>query len=108
MCSTYNERKPVVPQRFIRALKNKIYICINSISRSCIHKLVDIANEYSSSYHSTVKMKTVNLKWSTYIDFRVENNEKDLKFEICDDVKILKYKNIFTKGSIQMGPKRFW
>ena len=107
MCSTYNEKKPVVPQRLIRALKEN-YICINSISRSCIHRLVDIANEYNRAYHSTVKMKTVNLTWSTYIDFRVKNNEKDLKFEICDNVKISKYKNIFTKGCIQMGPKRFW
>ena len=33
-----------------------------------------------------------------YIDIAVENIVKDLKFEVGDHVRILKYKNISTKG----------
>ena len=33
-----------------------------------------------------------------YIDIAVENIDKDLKFEVGDHVRILKYKNISTKG----------
>ena len=33
---------------------------------------------------------------STYIDFNVENNSKNPKFEDGDDAKMLKYNNIFA------------
>ena len=42
-------------------------------------------------------MKTFDVKSSTYIDFNVENGDKDSKFEVGDHVRISKYKNIFAK-----------
>ena len=36
MYSTHNERKSVVTERFIRAIKNKIYKYMTSISKNCI------------------------------------------------------------------------
>ena len=39
-------------------------------------------------------LQPINIKSSTYIDFDVENNVKDLG----DHVRISKYKNIFAKG----------
>ena len=63
-----------------------------------IDKLNDIVNEYNNSYHSTIKMKLIAVKSSTYIDFDVENNDKDPKFEVSDHVRISKYQNIFAKG----------
>ena len=106
MYSTYNEGKTVVAERFIRALKNKIYKCVISISIFCIHELVDMVNKYNSTYHSTVNMNRLNVKSSTYIDFRVENNEKDPKCESCNDVKTSEYKKI-TTGRLQIDPKTF-
>ena len=35
---------------------------------------------------------------STYIEHDVENNDKDPKFKVGDNVTISKYKNIFAKG----------
>ena len=61
-----------------------------------IDKLHDIVNKYNNTYHSTVKMKPVDVKSSTYIDFIKENNEKDPKFKIGDIVRISKYKNNFA------------
>ena len=43
-------------------------------------------------------MKPVDVKDNTYIDFKNEVNDKNLKFEVGDHVRISKYKNIFTKG----------
>ena len=63
-----------------------------------IDKLNDIVNEYNNSYHSTIKLKLIAVKSSTYIDFDVENNDKDPKFEVSDHVRISKYQNIFAKG----------
>ena len=44
-----------------------------SISKNvCIDKLYDIVNEYNNTYHNTIKIKPVNVKSSTYIDFNKE------------------------------------
>ena len=63
-----------------------------------IDRLHDIVHEYDNSYHSTIKIKLVDVKSSTYIDFNVEKNNIDLKCEVRDYVRISKYKNIFGKG----------
>ena len=73
-----------------------------SISRDVyIDKLDDIVNEYNNTYHRTVKMKPVDVKYNTYVNFRNEVNDKDLKFKVLDHVRISKYKNIFAKGCTQ-------
>ena len=101
MYSTYNERKSVVAKRFIRTLKNKIYKYMTSISKNvCIDKLDDIVNKHNNTYHSTIKMKPVDVKSSTYIEASKEVNQKDPKFKIGDTVRISKYKNIFAKGCV--------
>ena len=43
-------------------------------------------------------MKPVDVKSRTYIDFNVENNDKDPKFEVGDHLRISKYKKNFVKG----------
>ena len=47
-------------------------------------QLDDIVNEYSYTYHRTMKMKPVDVKDNTYIDFGEEVNDKDPKFRIGD------------------------
>ena len=99
MYSTRNEGESVVAERFIRTLKNKIYKYMSSISENVyIDKLDNIFNKYNNTYHRTIKVKPVDVKSSTYIDFGIENNEKDPKFKIGDHVRISQYKNIFAKG----------
>ena len=72
---------------------------MTSISKSVyIDKLGNILNEYNNTYHRTIKMKPVDVKDDTYIDFEKEVNDKDPKFEVGDHARIFKYKNIFAKG----------
>ena len=99
MYSIHNEGKSVVAERFIRTLKTKIYKYMTSISKNVyIDKLDDIVNEYNNTYHRTIKMKPVDVKDNTYIDFKKEVNDKDPKFKVGDHVRISKHKNIFAKG----------
>ena len=99
MYSTHNEGKSVVAERFIRTLKTKIYKYMTSISKNVyIDKLNYIVNEYNNTYHRTIKIKLVENKDNTYIDFPKEVNEKDPNFKVGDHVRISKYKNIFAKG----------
>ena len=65
-----NEGKLVVAERFIRTLKTKIYKYMTSVSKNVhIDKLDDMVDEDNNTYHKTIKMKSVNLKDNTYIDF---------------------------------------
>ena len=99
MYSTHNEGKSVVAERFIRTFKNRIdkYMTLTS-KNVLIHKLDDIVNKYNNTYHSTIKMKPVDVKSNTYIDSSKEINDKNPKFKIGDNVRISKYPNIFPKG----------
>ena len=72
---------------------------MTSISKNVyIDKLDDIVNEYNNTYHETIKMKPLNVRDNTYINFGKEVNDKDPKFQAGDNVKISKYKNVFAKG----------
>ena len=99
MYSIHNEGKSVVAERFIRTLKTKIYKYMTSMSKNVyIDKLDDIVDEYNNTYHRTIKMKPVDVKDNTYIDFNKEVNDKDPKFKVGDHVRISKYKFSFAKG----------
>ena len=99
MYSTHNEGKSVIAERFMRTLKSKIYKYMTSISKNVyIDKLDDIVDEYNNTYHTTIKMKPIDVKDNTYINADKEINNKDPKFKVGDRVRISKYKNNFAKG----------
>ena len=96
MYSRHNEGKSVVAEKFNRTLKNKIYKYMTSISKNVyIDKLDDIVNACNNTFHRTIKMKPIDVKGNTYIDFGKEVN--DPKFKVGDHVRISKYKNSFAK-----------
>ena len=98
MCSTYNEGKSVIPERFIRTLKNKLHKHMKSIGKNVYYDILnDVVSEYNNTKHSTIKMKPIDVKNNkrVYID---ERNEKSARFNVGDRVRISKFKNIFAKG----------
>ena len=64
------------------------------LKNMCIDNLADIANEYKNTYQRTFKVKHVDVKSSTYIDFGVKNNEKDPKFKVQEHVSISNIKEL--------------
>ena len=98
MHSIHNEGKSVVAERLIKTFKDKIYKYMTAIWKNMyIDKLNGILDEYNNTYHRTIKMKPVDVKDNTYIDFKKEVNNKDPKFKVGDHVRISKYKNTFAK-----------
>ena len=84
MYSVHNEGKSVVTERFIRTLKTKIYKYMTSTSKNVyIDKLDDLVGEYNNIYR-TIKIKPVDVKDNTYIDFNKEVNNKNPKFKVGD------------------------
>ena len=97
--STHHKGASAVAESIITTLKNKIYKYMTSISKNVyIHKLDDIVNKYSNTYQSTIKMKPVDVKSSTYVNSSKEINNKNRKFKVGNNVRISKYKNAFAKG----------
>ena len=99
MYSTCNEGKSVVAERFIKTLKNKIYKHMTTIGENVyFNDLDDIVDKYNNSIHSSIKMKPKDVTDDSFVEYSEETNEKDLKFKVGDNVRISKYKNVFTKG----------
>ena len=92
MYSVHNEGKSAIAERFIRNSKNKIYKYMTSIAKNVyIDKLDDIVNKYNNTYHSTIKMKSFDVRSNTYVDSSKEINNKDPKFKIGDIARISKH-----------------
>ena len=72
-----------------------------------IDKLDDIANKYNNTYHSTIKMKPVGVKWNTYIDSCKKINDKNPKFKIGDTVRLSKYRIFLQKITLHIFLKNF-
>ena len=73
-----------------------------------IDKLDDIVAEYNNTYHRTIKMKPVDVKDNTYIDFEKEVNDKDPKFKVGDHVRISNTKIFLLKDIHQIDMKKFF
>ena len=63
-----------------------------------IWQLDDKINDCNIAYHRTIKMKPLEVKDNTGVDYIEDVNDKDLKLKFCDHVIISIYKNIFAKG----------
>ena len=68
-----------------------------------IDKLDDIVKKYNNTYHTSIKMKPVDVKDNTYIDFKKEVNDKNPKFKVGD----LNAKIFLLKGVCQIGQKKY-
>ena len=81
---------------------------MTSISKNVyIDKLDDIVNKYNNTYHSTIKMKPVDVKSKIYIDPSKKINDKDLDLKL---VILLEYQNIkifLQKVTLQIGLRKF-
>ena len=97
MYSTYNERKSVVAERFIRTLKNKLYKHMTATGKKVYYNVLDdLGNKYNNTKHSTIKMKPIDVKNNKRV--YIDEHRKDSRFKVGDRVRISKFKNIFAKG----------
>ena len=97
MYSTSNEGKSVVAERFIRALKNKIYKHMTAVSKNVYFDVLDdILDEYNNIYHRTIKMKPIDVKKDSFAEYNEESHKRVSKFKIGYYVRISKFllKNI--------------
>ena len=66
-----------------------------------IDKLDDKVNEFNNTYHTTIKIKPIDVKSSICNYFGVENNDRDPKFETGDHVRAKKYEKPISRSYTQ-------
>ena len=100
MYSTYNEGKSVIAERFIRTFINKFFKHMTAISKNIYFDVLDdIVNKYTNTVHRAIKMKPIDVTSDSYAEYNEDpSNKKNPKFNVGDNVRISKYKNIFAKG----------
>ena len=104
----HTEGKSAVAERFIRTLKNKIHKYMTSVSKNVyIDKIDDIVDEYNNTYHRTIKIKPVDVKDNTYVDFEKEVNNKIQKLKLVIMLEFLNTKIFLLKDTHQVGLKKF-
>ena len=73
--STYNERKSVVAERFIRTLKNNIFKQMTAIQQDIYFKgLDDIVDKYNNTVHRTIKIKPIEVTDDYYAEYNENFN----------------------------------
>ena len=92
-----NEGKSVVAERFVRTLKNRIFMHMTDVSKKIILMFYMILLMITITYHRTIKVKPIDIKPDSYAEYNVHSNEKDPKFQVHDHIRISKYKDAFAK-----------
>ena len=81
---------------------------MTSVSKDVyIDKLDNVVNKYNNTYHSTIKMKSVDVKSNTYSDSSEKLIIKILNLKL---MILLEYQNIkifLKKVTLQIGLKKF-
>jgi len=106
LCSTENEEKSSVVERWNRTMKEKVfkYLTANNTNKY-IDVLDDFVEKYNNTRHSSIKMTPVEASKkeneervyrNLYQEF--ERRPIHAKFKTGDKVRILKKKGLFEKG----------
>lgn len=106
--STYSEKKAAIIERFNRTLKSVMYKTFSERGTYIWYDILpSLIKKYNDTKHRTIGTKpmAVNKKNESIILQRIRENTKPVternpprQFFIDDQVRISKYKNIFTKG----------
>ena len=95
MYSTYNEKRFVVAERFIKTLKKKIF---KHMTPAYFDVLDNIVNKYSNTVHRTIKMKSIAITSNSYVEHNEDSNKKILNLKLVIVLEFQIYKKIFAKG----------
>ena len=60
--------------------------------------LDDIVDKYNNTVHRTIKIKPIEVTDDCYAEYNEHPNKNNSKFNVGDNVRTSKYKNIFAKG----------
>ena len=75
MYSIWNEGKSVVPERFIRTLKHKIFKQMTAVSKNVYFDVLDdIVNKYNNTVRRSIEMKPIDVTSDSYTEYNEDSN----------------------------------
>ena len=108
MYSTYNVRMPVVAERFIRTIKNKIQKHMAAVSKNVYFDFLnDIIYKYNKIYHRAINMKPIKAKPESYANTMLSLMKKILKFKFVIILEFQNRKTLLPKAMLLIGQKTF-
>ena len=107
MYSTYTEGKSVVPEGFIRTLKNKIFKHMTAFSKNVYFDVLDdIVNKYNNTVHRSIKMKPIDISDDYYVESSEDFNKKILNLKLVIMLEFQNIKTYLLKDIHQIGQKK--
>ena len=107
LCSTENEEKSSVVERWNRTMKEKMWKYFSAKSTNVyIDQLSDLVKEYNNTRHSSIKMTPLKASkkeneltvWRNLYPEHLEIYDIKPKFSVGDKVRLSKKKKTFEKG----------
>ena len=97
--SISNYGKSITAERFTKTLKAKIYKNVTANdSKSYLHYLDKLVDQCNNTFHCYINKKLINAGILLSLKKLRPTNPKAPKFKVSDRVRIIKYKNIFSKA----------
>ena len=106
--STHNKDKSVIPEKFIKTLKAKIYKKMTANdSKSSLPYLNKLVDQYNNTHHYSIGKKTVNADYSVLTE-KSETNPKAPKFKVDDrESELLSIKLFLAKVTLKIGQEKY-
>ena len=107
MYSTYNDRKSVVAERFIRTLKNNFLKHVTAVSKNVYFNLLDdIVGKYNNAFQKTIKMKPVNVTSDSYAEYNEDSIKPSLNSKLVIMLGFENTETFLLKDIRKIGQKK--
>ena len=103
MYLTYNEWKSIVPERFIRTLKNKIFKHMTGISKNVyLDVLYDIVNKYNNKFIELLKWNLLTLHMILMLNTMNILIKRILNLKLVTMLEFQNIKTFLLKDTLQI------
>ena len=75
-------------------------------SKSYLPYLNKLVGQYNNTYHHSINKKPINADYSALTE-NIDLNLKAPKVKVNDRRRMIKYKNIFSKGYTEIGQEKY-
>ena len=107
MYSTYNERKSVVAERFIRTLRNETFKHMTTVSKNIYFDVLDDnVDKHNNTIRRSIKMKPINVTSDSYAEYNEDSNENILYSKLVIKLGFQNTKMFLLKDILKIGQKK--
>ena len=108
MYSTYKEVKPLIAERFIKTMKNKIFKHMTAVSKYIYFDVLDdIVDRYNNTVHRTIKMKPIDVTSDLMLNTMKILMYPSLTSKLVMKLEFQNTKTCLLADTLKIGQKKF-